>query len=99
MINIKYNTEDDIYFFEVKGHAMYAEYGKDIVCASISTALIMTVNLLSYLGYNDYIYEAKEGYFKLKIKKDNITSAVCLNLDDTLKQLALQYPKNVKYNG
>ena len=39
---------------EVQGHSDYDIYGKDIVCASISTALIFTANLIEKLnlGYN-----------------------------------------------
>ncbi|MBR2315615.1 MAG: ribosomal-processing cysteine protease Prp, partial [Clostridia bacterium] len=36
MINAKYTVEGDTHTLTVKGHANYAEYGKDIVCAGVS---------------------------------------------------------------
>ena len=35
---------------EVQGHSDHDIYGKDIVCASISTALIFTANLIEKLN-------------------------------------------------
>ena len=47
MINaVFYRQNGSFYAFEVKGHAGYAESGKDIVCASVSSAVQLTVNLL-----------------------------------------------------
>ena len=37
----------------IKGHAMYDDYGKDIVCASVSTMVITTVNAISRFEQND----------------------------------------------
>ena len=34
------------YAFSISGHANYDEYGKDIVCSSITTAVFTTLNLL-----------------------------------------------------
>ncbi len=33
--------------FEVSGHADYAESGKDIVCAGVSSALMLTANMIT----------------------------------------------------
>ncbi|MBE6853062.1 MAG: ribosomal-processing cysteine protease Prp [Ruminococcus sp.] len=33
--------------FRVSGHAGYAEYGQDIVCASVSSAVQLTANLIT----------------------------------------------------
>jgi uncharacterized protein YsxB (DUF464 family) len=33
--------------FKVSGHAEYAEYGQDIVCASVSSAVQLTANLIT----------------------------------------------------
>ena len=31
---------------EIKGHANYDDYGKDIVCASVSSIVITTINAI-----------------------------------------------------
>lgn len=85
---------------EVQGHADYDIYGKDIVCASISTALIFTANLIEKLnlGYNIMDLVCEEGYFRLQIKaSDRTANAVFENLEDTLEEISKQYPKNLKF--
>lgn len=84
---------------EVKGHAGYADYGHDIVCASISTACIITANLIDKLDlrYNILDLVCDEGYFRLQIKTtDNVTLSIFENLAETLDSLQAQYPKYVK---
>ena len=78
----------------------YDIYGKDIVCASISTALIFTANLIEKLnlGYNIMDLVCEEGYFRLQIKTSDLTAnAVFENLEYTLEEISKQYPKNLKF--
>ena len=42
--------------FRVSGHAGYADAGEDIVCAAVSSAVQLTVNLLSDFGCNPDIF-------------------------------------------
>ena len=37
MVKATYRAEDNRYTLMLKGHADYAEYGKDIVCAGVSS--------------------------------------------------------------
>lgn len=57
-----------VYSLEVKGHTGYATSGNDIVCAGISTAVIMSINLLDKLIPNlfEVIQDDAEGYICLK---------------------------------
>ena len=41
------------YAFSISGHANYDEYGKDIVCSSITTAVFTTLNLLLLIIYQE----------------------------------------------
>lgn len=85
---------------EVQGHSDYDIYGKDIVCASISTALIFTANLIEKLnlGYNIMDLVCEGGYFRLQIKTSDLTAnAVFENLEYTLEEISKQYPKNLKF--
>lgn len=43
---ILYRKSDKIIGFAVSGHANYDEYGKDIVCASVSMLAINTANAI-----------------------------------------------------
>lgn len=42
-----FRKNGEITGFKVSGHAGYDESGKDIVCASVSSAVMMTANLIT----------------------------------------------------
>ena len=47
MIKIKtYLKDDKVIKISIRGHANYKDYGNDIVCASISSIAICTVNAI-----------------------------------------------------
>jgi len=92
-VNIKKNH------IEIKGHAMYDDMGKDIVCASVSTIVITTINAIIRFDKNAIKYEEKDGYISIDILKDtNITNTLILNMIELLKELEKQYKKNIKIN-
>ena len=94
---VEYKAKEAV--IEVKGHSGYAEHGSDIVCASISTACIITANLIDKLDlrYNILDLVCDEGYFRLQIKtNDKVVLGVFENLAETLDSLQQQYPKYVK---
>ena len=96
-INIVKNN-DIIESMTFIGHAMYDDYGKDIVCAAASSALLTTVNAILSFDEEACKYEEKENVTLLNIKKDNITNTLFVNLELMLKDLEGQYPKNIKMN-
>ena len=57
MIDIKIKETGELKGIHIKGHADYDEYGKDIVCASVSTIFqLMTMGLRVLAEqYPDYI--------------------------------------------
>ena len=42
-----YKKDRELSGFRVSGHAGYADYGYDIVCASVSSAVQLTANLIT----------------------------------------------------
>lgn len=101
MIKYKVAKSDEEYTVEVKGHANQNPYGSDIVCASVSTMLIMTLNLmekLELLGCNITNPICDEGKFQLHINMSNDTAIKIVdNLIESLDMLSKSYPKNIKY--
>ena len=84
---------------ELKGHAGYAKEGRDIVCASITTACIITANLIEKLdlSYNVIDLVCDEGYFRLKVKTvDKTLNGIFENLECTMEDISKQYPKYLK---
>ena len=48
MIRVRFTTADGLLTgFSLSGHAGAGEYGQDIVCASISSAALMTANTIT----------------------------------------------------
>lgn len=67
-------SNHDLVGFEVKGHAGYDEYGKDIVCAAVSAVAVGGLNAVAHYYHNDlsrFQAEMKEGYTFLKIFDKN----------------------------
>ncbi len=93
-----YDLSNQINQMEVSGHASYDDSGKDIVCAAVSTAIIVTINALEKLNVLDHIkYEIEEGYFLVVIKNTNdVVNALIDNLAYSLNDLNNQYPKYIK---
>ena len=93
MIKVKMNENSLV----ISGHAGFANYGNDIVCASVSSIVIasandmMTVNK-SAISYND---DGNELIIKI-IKKDELVEKLLTNLKTLLDNLADDYPANIK---
>ena len=88
----KNNIIDSI---ECKGHAGYAEYGKDIVCASFSTMIITTINAILDIDDSAISYTDSNDLKIVNIKKDNITSSLLNTLVNMIYELRENYDKNI----
>lgn len=81
----------------VDGHANYDEKGKDIVCASISTLVISSINLMLSFDDKSIKYEDNDGYIKIDIKKHSTQiDKIIDNMISMLKELEKDYKKNIK---
>ena len=80
----------------LKGHALYADLGKDIVCAAVSSIVITTVNAIKRIDSQAISYEDNGSVLIKILKHDEITNKLTENLADLLKELANDYPKNIK---
>ena len=92
---IKVNIKNSIII--ITGHAGYDDFGKDIVCASVSSIVITSINLC--LRFNKESIKYKEEKDKLTIEilsnDDNITLTI-ENMLMMLEELASTYKKNIK---
>lgn len=90
-VNIKQNR------VIITGHAGYDEYGKDIVCASVSSIVITSVNAALKLENNslEYIEEKDKLTINILSNKENI-KIIIENMIDLLEELSLTYKENIK---
>ena len=89
-------SNDIIDKFVFIGHASYDIKGKDIVCASVSSAMLTTVNAILNFDKSSINYNEDNDVTIVNLKKDNITNRLLDNLDIILKELESQYPDNIK---
>jgi uncharacterized protein YsxB (DUF464 family) len=63
------DDENNIVKYTVEGHANSAEYGKDIVCASISILAQTAILALYELLHIDICYEMQDGWLSCQLPK------------------------------
>lgn len=81
----------------IKGHADYDDYGKDIVCASVSSIVITTVNAILEIDRDAIIYKEEKDILTIELlKQDEIIIKLINNMINLLKELSNNYPKNIK---
>ena len=82
---------------QVSGHAMYDNFGKDIVCSSVSSIIITTVNAIISINSDAISYEYIKDGLLLEIKShDDITLKLIDNMLELLTKLSNDYPKNIQ---
>ena len=80
----------------IKGHAMYNDFGKDIVCAAVSSTVITSINACLSIDEDSLDYDEREG-LEIEVKKsDIVTYKIIDNMVSNLKELERAYPKNVQ---
>ena len=95
---------DNIVGFSCEGHTGYAEYGSDIVCASVSSIVQSCgLGLTKVLGLKcEIVQNDEDGIYALRLPKglsgDNISKAQVLlvTMFLSIKDLEKGYPSNIK---
>jgi len=99
MIKVSIESKDKkhIDLVKVHGHAMYDDFGKDIVCSSVSSIIITTVNGIYEIdkGYL-IVEEVKDGMNITILKNDNICDKLIMNMLTLLSELEESYPENIR---
>ncbi|MBR5561685.1 MAG: ribosomal-processing cysteine protease Prp [Clostridia bacterium] len=88
--------------FEIKGHAMFAESGSDVVCAAVSSAAFMAANTITEIIGAKADASAQDGMMRVILNQsDEQTETVLRGLELHLTELSKQYPENIKiiYGG
>ena len=98
MIKVQITAKDNnIKKINIKGHAGYDDYGKDIVCSSVSSITITTINAILMFDKNYISYNEKKDNFEIIINENNdITNKLIQNMINLLTELSQDYPKNIK---
>lgn len=100
MIKVKVSKEKDIIKkISLQGHALYDDYGKDIVCASVSATVLCTINgLLSINEQYLEIVNKKDELIINMLLNDDVSNKLINNMLNCLMSIESDYPKNIKIN-
>lgn len=93
MIVVKVRKEE----IQVCGHAGYAEIGKDIVCAGVSTLVVNLVNSIHSLTEDDPVFTMESGNFYMEIR--NLSERTRTLIDSFfigVCEIASNYPEYVR---
>ena len=93
MIKVQINDSSVI----IKGHANFDDYGKDIVCAAVSSIVTASVNDMHVVNPNGINYTDDGESIEIEITKhDELLNKLLNNLKELLINLSEDYPKNIK---
>ncbi len=96
---IKENNQQ-ILEIQVSGHADSAKYGKDLVCAGVSTTCVGIANALvnnHFLDQGRGTIDVQEGFVKIKVNQfDEVIQVVLETLETTFETMVEDYGQFIK---
>ena len=96
-VQVESKNKKHIDCIRVHGHAMYDDYGKDIVCSSISSIITTTINGIYEIDKNYLNVELiDDGMIITALKTDKVGDALIKNMLTLLSELSDNYPENIK---
>ena len=98
MISVTIKKENSKYKkISILGHAMYDDYGKDIVCSAASSIVTTTVNGILALNKGSLSYLVSKKGMTIDIKSTDETTQILINnMICLLKELEGNYPDNIE---
>ena len=99
MIKVVYKKNKFIDEVKISGHAMYSDYGEDIVCSAVSSIVITTINNILTIDKNAIKYVENDNGILITNLDSKIASDLLQNMLNMLSELEEQYPKNIKIGG
>ena len=98
MIRVKIKKKGSYYEkISILGHAMYDEYGKDIVCSAVSSISTTTVNGILALDRESITYMVSSKGMTINVNKNDRTTQVLIhNMVSLLKELRSNYQEYIE---
>ena len=88
----------DLVGFRISGHSGFAESGSDIVCAAVSSAVIMSANTITEVQHINADVTESDGFVNLNLSKSDAEKSrdILGGLRLHLTALSEQYSKDIK---
>lgn len=93
MININFYLDG----YEVCGHANYDDYGKDIVCAAISTIAMGSLNWFEKKDIVNLTIDEQKPIIKAKFNLNDKNTIALSLIKSQFKEVYLSYSKYIKF--
>ncbi|MBR2997717.1 MAG: ribosomal-processing cysteine protease Prp [Bacilli bacterium] len=97
MIKVEVKKENNKYRkVTILGHALYDDYGKDIVCSACSSIVTTTVNGILSINKDNISYLVSKKGMSIDVKSDDLVCQKLIqNMINLLKELEVNYPDNI----
>lgn len=98
MVRARYTVEGNTHTLVVKGHANYNEYGKDIVCAGVSSLVQALIGWIeeNYYKADCINIDKKTGEVIVSCEGGDDVAAIFQMASIGLEQIADSYPDHVQ---
>ena len=98
MIKVETKKEKGKYVgVKILGHAMYDDYGKDIVCSAASSIVTTTINGILSIKQGSLSYMISKQGMSIKVLSDDSTTQILIqNMISLLKELEKKYKDNIQ---
>lgn len=98
MIKVEVVRENDVIKeILLKGHALYDDMGKDIVCAYVSGTVICSINGINGIDINYLDIDKQKDLIRIIVlKNDKIVDTLLINMLNCLKNMEKKYSSNIK---
>ncbi len=98
MIKVKVVKKNDVIKeIILRGHSLYDDMGKDIVCAFVSGTVISMINGINSIDINYLDIDKKKDFIRIIVlKNDRIVDTLLINMINCLEEMAINYPSNIK---
>lgn len=94
MTRITIDRDKNKYMIEASGHSGYAEAGKDIVCAAVSTLMFSFLNFMDQKDI-EYKIEYSDGYMKIEVENYKKIKDVIFFIESGFSLLQENYFENI----
>ncbi len=93
-----FKKNGEIIGFKIKGHAEYDDVGKDIACASVSSAVMLTANMITdAFGYKAEVSDKNQAVIlKAELFGDAVLQKIFKGLVMHLRLLSQEFKGTIK---
>lgn len=81
---------------EIDGHAEFAQYGNDVVCAGISSIVFGALNAFDYYNLSASRIIISESLIRINLVEDTTIQTIAQTLLIQLQTIEQTYPENIK---